>query len=289
MASEVKHEAMLLNSQFMEAALENAEHVGEVISPCDECGEPKFKYEVVDTGPLGAIVLPCIQKCKCDRMKPDKEALMLKSRLLDAYAFSVTPPDVEQVTFDNWDPQGSDALKSIGERFCKNYDDYRRSGMGFVLQGPSGIGKTHMLRCVTYELSRCGWLVSYATLQEITSAIRESYSPSSNTSEGFILKKLMTADVLIIDEIGVGKPTEWMVDTTYRLVDTMYRSRKPMLFATNLDKAGLERYFADKRDGIDRIVPRVIERSPIISFSKAFNYRALKSDSRRDILAGKVS
>lgn len=86
------------------------------------------------------------------------------------------------------------------------------------------------MRCLFYELG--------TLLKEI----QESYNPISQTSELKVLEPVFNAAVLVLDELGSLKPTNWFQDTMMQIINTRYNDRKLTIFTTNyLDRRRTER------------------------------------------------
>jgi DNA replication protein DnaC len=84
--------------------------------------------------------------------------------------------------------------------------------------------------CLFYEFG--------ALLKEI----QESYNPLSQTSELKILAPIFEAEVLVLDELGASKTTNWVRDTMMQVIGTRYNERKLTIFTTNyFDERSVER------------------------------------------------
>jgi DNA replication protein DnaC len=75
--------------------------------------------------------------------------------------------------------------------------------------------------CLFYELG--------ALLKEL----QISYNPASQTSELKVLAPVLDADVLVLDELGASKPTDWVGDAMTQIVGTRYNERRPTVFTDN--------------------------------------------------------
>ncbi len=97
------------------------------------------------------------------------------------------------------------------------------------LWGGPGSGKTHGMQATGHEWLARGFEVRYAVLPEYLERIRKSYGEDAPQ-----VPELMTFDgLLILDELALGKTTEWVQETLERSVGFRYRSGLPTLFATN--------------------------------------------------------
>jgi DNA replication protein DnaC len=114
---------------------------------------------------------------------------------------------------------------------------------GLLFMGPVGVGKTHLAVAIIRDLLEqkrvsCLFYEFGALLKEI----QNSYNPVSHTSELKVLAPVFDAEVLVLDEIGASKPTDWVRDTMMHIINTRYNEKKLTIFTTNyLDKRGNER------------------------------------------------
>ncbi|HEX8091170.1 MAG TPA: ATP-binding protein [Blastocatellia bacterium] len=104
---------------------------------------------------------------------------------------------------------------------------------GLLFMGSVGVGKTHLaaaiLRGLIDKQVPCLFYEFGALLKEI----QQSYNPISQTSELSVLEPVYEAEVLVLDELGASKPTEWALDTVRQIISTRYNDRKLTLFTTN--------------------------------------------------------
>lgn len=110
-----------------------------------------------------------------------------------------------------------------------------------VIAGVVGVGKTYQaygaLRACVIGAARanrrCRW--RFVTHPQLNDQCR----PKPDNSHAWALEPYLEADLLIVDDLGAGKQSEWTADGLYRLVDHRWSHRMPTIFTTNVDPAML--------------------------------------------------
>jgi len=128
------------------------------------------------------------------------------------------------------------------QRFVDNYPQVE-SGLLFL--GTCGVGKTHLavalLKQVITEKGDGGLFYDF---RDLLREIQASWDSISQTSEWDVLKPVLEARILVLDELGANKPTEWVRDTIAHIINCRYNDKRLTIFTSNfLDtptKAGEE-------------------------------------------------
>jgi DNA replication protein DnaC len=154
------------------------------------------------------------------------------------------PPHYQRCTLDNfeiWAARPTDRDQLVrAQSVCRRYVDefvqedgsFCETGLLFV--GRSGVGKTHLATAVLSELIRRyrvrGRFVDFTSLVH---RIQSTFDPSSDDSTHQVLDPVMGCEVLVLDELGAQRPTQWVRDTLYLILNTRYTRRLTTLFTTN--------------------------------------------------------
>ncbi|MEJ2083785.1 MAG: ATP-binding protein [Acidobacteriota bacterium] len=105
---------------------------------------------------------------------------------------------------------------------------------GLLLVGRCGVGKTHLsvsvLKALVLEKGIQGRFVDEA---ELLRRLQYSYGPDSPDTEREVMIPLMESDLLIWDDLGTGRPTEWVRETTRMVLNYRYTNRKHTILTTN--------------------------------------------------------
>jgi DNA replication protein DnaC len=153
------------------------------------------------------------------------------------------PKRYEHCTLDSYEPGYGQADQSLAaaymmaRNFVTGYP-VTTEGRGLLLTGDLGIGKTHLavgiLQALILEKGVRGLFCDY---RDLLKRIQESYNPSVSTTELQILAPVFEAEVLVLDELGAQKPTDWVWDTVALILNTRYNDKRTTLITTNYPNA----------------------------------------------------
>ena len=133
-------------------------------------------------------------------------------------------------TFDTFQPRdGADEAV----RAAKTYTVGDGSQL-LTLYGTYGSGKSHLLEAMAREMCGQGIWVKYALAPTLLDALRNSYGEEATVNFEQTYSRYANAPVLFLDDVGLGKPSEWALEKLTMLIDDRYRHEKPLVAATNL-------------------------------------------------------
>jgi len=111
---------------------------------------------------------------------------------------------------------------------------------GIYLIGKCGTGKTLSASIIVNELAKKQIRIVYKTMVDILQDIRSSFDNNENSYEK--VKKYFNYEILIIDDLGKEKPTEWAVSTIFEIINSRYENCKTTIVTSNYsDKALINR------------------------------------------------
>ncbi len=167
-------------------------------------------------------------RCPC-RIRARARALLAAARIPRRYEHC----ELSSFTTDFPAAHASLALARIAaSKFVEEYD--ARDGTGLLIIGRIGVGKTHLAVGIMKELilgRGIGCL--FYDYRELLKEIQNSYNESVKATELDVLRPVFDADVLVLDELGAVKPTEWVWDTVSLILNTRYNDNRTTIITTN--------------------------------------------------------
>ena len=141
--------------------------------------------------------------------------------------------------FENFEPNTSN--KKVFNNL-KNYSEKLVNGIekkGLILVGNNGVGKTHLACSIANKLIENGIPVIYGTLINLLAELKNSYEIDNSISEMEIIKLYENVDLLIIDDLGKEKPSEWGLEKLFTIINSRYENNLPVIITTNYNQNSL--------------------------------------------------
>jgi DNA replication protein DnaC len=129
-------------------------------------------------------------------------------------------------------PNNGTQLKAFNYAF-RLVREYPAVERGLLFMGTVGVGKTHLSVAILRGLMEKGVPCLFYEFGSLLKEIQDSYNKISHTSELRLLAPVYQAEVLVLDELGASKPTDWVRDTMMQIIGTRYNDKKLTIFTTN--------------------------------------------------------
>jgi DNA replication protein DnaC len=168
-------------------------------------------------------------ECVC-RTERKAEMRLKRARIPERYTHCSL--DSFDTGFRGADPSLGMAVMAT-RRFAEGYP-LETEGRGIMLIGAVGVGKTHLAVGLLRELiEQRGAAGIFCDYRDLLKQIQNTYSPQVATTEMEILRPLFQTEVLLLDEMGAAKATDWTGDTIAHVLNTRYNDKKTTLITTN--------------------------------------------------------
>jgi DNA replication protein DnaC len=145
------------------------------------------------------------------------------------------PRRYQHCDFDNYSAYNEHLTKALqfSRRLAERFPIVDR---GLFLQGPPGVGKTHLAVAVLRQSIReRGARGIFYDTRDLLKMIRSTYDPVNRTAEMDVLRPVIEADLLVLDDLGAEKTSEWVEETLNLIVNARYSEKRTTVFTSNYD------------------------------------------------------
>ncbi len=163
-----------------------------------------------------------VRPCQC--RKPDAHTRLLETARI--------PRRYDTCHFHNYEALNPSQEKAFrfASRLAMEFPAVER---GLLFMGSVGVGKTHIAVSILKGLTERGFTCLFYEFGVLLKEIQGSYNPVSKASELSVLSPVLNAEILVLDELGASKPTDWVRDTMAHVINTRYNNKKLTVFTTN--------------------------------------------------------
>ena len=184
---------------------------------CDICQGSRWKSVTVDG-------VERLARCDCWR------AVVVTRHMAD----SRIPAKFARAELASYKPDTDSQRDAL--RLAKKFvDAFPVEQKGIVFHGPTGVGKTHLaiglLKAVIRDKGARGF---FFQTTELLRLVRETYNRAVEETEMDVLRPVLEADVLVLDDLGVEKTSEWVHETLGLVINTRYNARRATIITSNL-------------------------------------------------------
>lgn len=164
------------------------------------------------------------RRCRC-RTQDQQQRLLESARIPRRYG---------ECRLSNYHPTKGNGSQPMAFNYAyRLVREYPSVDRGLLFIGPCGVGKTHLSVAILQGLIEKGVPCLFYEFGALLKDIQASYNPVSQTSELEVLAPVYETDVLVLDELGAVKPTDWVRDMMMQVINTRYNDRRLTIFTTN--------------------------------------------------------
>jgi DNA replication protein DnaC len=189
---------------------------------CDLCDDTGWKpLEIEEGGRTTRRVV----RCDCRREKVGQQRL----------ASANIPRRYQHCTIANFTSYNESLQRAAGDArsIAERFPAVTR---GLFFEGQPGVGKTHLAVAVLKQVVQTtGARGIFYDTRDLLRLIRSTYDPSIRTTELDVLRPVMQADLLVLDDLGAEKTSEWVEETMNLIVNTRYNDRRLTIFTSNYE------------------------------------------------------
>lgn len=248
---------------------------------CGKCNTPK---QSVVKLPWTTFTAGCMCKCESERYNREQAAMQEDERLRrinNLRINGINDRSIDGMTFDSDD--GSNPKKiDLARRYVAKWSELYKENVGLLFYGNTGNGKTFTAACIANALIEKGVPVLMTSFGKIIAQVTGMYAEDRVA----YMESINQFDLLIIDDLGTERQSEYALEQVYNVIDSRYKAGKPLIVTTNLEMSQLK----NPQDmTYQRIYDRVLEMCMQIHFDGESRRKALskqKLDKAKNILMG---
>lgn len=259
----------LLNEISARVPVVEWEYLGEDgLLHCEKCKQPtQTEVEFLGTKKI----VRCICKCKSDEIEAQKNKER-QDEILRKKRFCFQNEEMIGWNFDNDDRQ-NEKLSDAMQNYVENFETFRESGMGLLLYGSVGTGKTYYASCIANALLEKGYSVIFRTFKQLERGLWNA------EDKEYYMNELNRYSLLILDDLGAERDSKYMSDIVFDIIDSRYKSGLPFIVTTNLTADEIKKA---QEVTYSRIYDRVLERChPISVDGKSRRRESLKNNYQK--------
>lgn len=207
------------------------DHIGEDgLVYCGKCGSRKqLRVKFGDK----THVVRCVCKCESKELEEKKrqeeyeEQMRRINRLKEA---SMMDKKYREVTFDKYEVREENKkVFEMAKKYADRFQDMYKKNQGLLLYGPVGTGKSFTAACIG------NYLLDNAKPVIMTSFVKILQDIWENDREAEYITILNSASLLIVDDLGTERETDYALEKVYNIIDSRVRANKPMIITSNLE------------------------------------------------------
>ena len=203
-------------------------HESDRLIYCAKCHTPRQGRYTLQ----GRVFMPPI-RCKCQQklynQEETKRKLLEKQAEIERMKASrLQDKALYDYTFDK--DNGINPEMAYAHKYVENWEDMKANSSGLLLWGNVGTGKSFFAGCIANALLEKGVPVLMTNFSRILNTLTGMHFEDRNQ----FIDSLNRYSLLIIDDLGIERNSEFALEQVFNVIDSRYRSKKPLIVTTNL-------------------------------------------------------
>lgn len=198
-------------------------------------------------------VVSCL--CKCDQAIMEARKEEDAKREFAIQVQSLKSIGLTEKRFYEWrfeNDNGKNSKLDLARKYVQEWDEMQKKNIGYVIMGPVGTGKSFFAGCIANALMEQGISVMMTNFSRILNELTKPYADKNQ-----IISNLVSYPLLIIDDLGIERNSEFALEMIYNVIDRRYCIKKPLIVTTNLSYQDMTRSDLDMEH--QRIYSRLME------------------------------
>ncbi len=213
------------------------------------------------------------QKSKANRLLKANLGRLQHQSKFENFSLKYYPKSPEQESGTQTYYRNAEIALEAAQHFAREFAKGNYHGQGLLLTGTVGSGKTYLASAIANYVLENGKQVLFTVVPDLLDKIKATYDRSNpiEADEMEILDQARTAELLILDDLGVHNYTNWTVNKIYSILNYRANHQLPLIITTNLCLADLDIFLGE------RTTSRILQLCKICRLSNREDIRYLKS------------
>jgi DNA replication protein DnaC len=126
-----------------------------------------------------------------------------------------------------------DAVRAV-RQYCRRVDEMLDAGRGMWFLGTPGTGKSHLAYLISQHALAANRSVAIYTGPRLLDEIRRTYSDDESGSTLDLIDRLTSVELLHVEDLAVARPTDWVLEQLYNIINGRYENEKSIVFTCDL-------------------------------------------------------
>jgi len=230
---DIRLESLMLPDS-VKVEMEGGDYIAEDgLIHCGKCHGKKQRRLPASEFTGREVVVRCICQCQVEaneRRKEEEEHIRAMERIERLKSASLIDDKLKNARLCTFQ-QDADNKKvyALAEKYVERFDEMCQKRQGLLFWGTVGAGKSYTAACIANELMERNVPVIMTSFMKILQIIQ-----GDQEEEKVFMSRLNDVKLLVIDDLGTERNTDYALEKVYNIIDSLYRAGKPLILTTNI-------------------------------------------------------